>query len=562
MSESLAQTTSATVTPKTKDHDNAQPVHTKPKRPITTPINGKALVPAIDPAQLRAEFSIKAHLHTAEGILDVALMNRKVPADKLADHYSQAATAAAPHLAAVATELAALAQSAPQALNGTFDPSMAHLTSALTKTDQVIRRSHLKSNTALRSLFTEESQLRNALGFEAIDRAIGLEVDAGALANSLVAQTTDGVPVSVLGENEDFAAGIVAELEDYFVGLGNGREETENAIERKIAKPSSLSDRFFQFAIDTTLHYATAGFYSAVRSSVAALGGDSRAAVVAFVDITKLLKPSVLGTAAPKALPGVDYDVKQLFFQTLRDGIQDRAKAFKKAFNKEKLESVDKAILRTVLETLSTQPGLKTSAAREMQLAATAQWMNLRNHIAGAGPASLPSIGLDSATGKPTWQQNFAPLADHAGTSHLSGCLEMEVILDPDYPAEFKRIENVRMIGVEPGLAAMLRGLANPAKLHELKCHKVFRIGHMVGSAKKMIAIQHANDALEVNWASETDRAMIAAVVAKRRYTHGGGDWYGADKTLPPLGEATMMAAVAAIIHQVSDVFSSKDIEI
>jgi hypothetical protein len=51
--------------------------HAKPKHAITTPINGNAPVPAIDPAQLRAEFFIKAHPHTAESILDVALLNRK-----------------------------------------------------------------------------------------------------------------------------------------------------------------------------------------------------------------------------------------------------------------------------------------------------------------------------------------------------------------------------------------------------------------------------------------------------------------------------------------------------
>jgi hypothetical protein len=209
MSEPLAQTTSATATPKTKDHDNAHPAHAKPKHAITTPINGNALVPVIDPAQLRAEFSIKAHLHTAEGILDVALLNRKVPADKLADHYSQAAIAAAPHLAAAATELAALAQSAPQALNGTFEPSMAHLTSALTKTDQVIRRSQLQSNAALRSLFTAESQLRNTLGLKSIDRTSVDEQgakSAGAAPEPIKKGETSAIDPTSADFHEGFAA--------------------------------------------------------------------------------------------------------------------------------------------------------------------------------------------------------------------------------------------------------------------------------------------------------------------------------------------------------------------
>ncbi len=107
-------------------------------------------------------------------------------------------------------------------------------------------------------------------------------------------------------------------------------------------------------------------------------------------------------------------------------------------------EDIDDAVLKAVLAHIE-QTDLVATGIRTTVLAATSRWINLRN--LNSDDAAMFSLFADHV--------RYPALGgDHSfGTSHLAGSLEMEVLLDPDCPSKFVGITDVRLIGVDSGIA-------------------------------------------------------------------------------------------------------------
>ncbi len=447
-------------------------------------------------------------------------------------------------LTATTAKLRQLDRQDTQKLNLTFKVDVINLAEILDNIDAVFQRGNLASTPELRQLRSGEDNLRTVFGLKRISsRTMGREGDARSIATHAIEHVRGGTAVA--NEHADWPNKISIALQRYFDGTAEGIEVTLAALTQPKKSPSSS---VLGTCVNMALNYLSAGFYSSAATALSQLGGVAGNAGKLILSQTQAYASHPPG---PTYLRD-NYDVKAEFARQLNAGYRTSHSHFNSEFNKFALQGIDGAVLKAVLAHIE-QADLVAAGKRTIVLAATSQWINLRNLNSDDAAAFSPFAG----------HVRYPALGgDHSfGTAHLTGSLEMEVLLDPDCPSNFVGITDVRLIGVEPGIARQLKELPVAAKLSELQCAKVFRIGHVASHARKLAAIQHMDGHLELNYASPDDRAMLAAAVQKKSYPQGGNG-YISDKSIVDVSERDIHQQVALVVAQASSHFSTASIKL
>lgn len=493
-------------------------------------------------ADLIAE--IKTDLGKVEQKLNDALGASVKDTQAISKHYSTVAVDATKLLAIATAKLQLLERQDSQKLNVTFKADLARLAEAIDDIDSVFQRKSLASTPELRQLLTAEDNLRSVFGLKHItSRTIGRDGDAKTIAGHAIEQVRgDAVGQT---ENEDWPNKIGVALKRYFDGMEEGVDVTMAALAQpKKSPPSSVLD----LCVTMALNYLSAGFYSSASAVLSQLGG-----IAGTVGKTILSKTQAFASNPPsEANLSDNYDVKAEFSRLLKAGGRTSRSHFESEFNKFAFAGIDPAVLKSVVAHIESAD-LVAAGKRTLIVAATSQWINLRNQNSDDAPTASP---LTLQTTYPTLGS-----AHSLSTAHITGSVEMEVLLDPDCPSKFLGITDVRLVGIEPGIAKLLKELPVSAKLSELQCAKVFRIGHVASHAKKLAAIQHVDGHLELNYASSDDRAMIAAAVQKKTYAHGGLGYVN-DRSTTEVSDSDIYQQVARFVAQASSHFSTASIKV
>lgn len=498
--------------------------------------------------------SVRRLLADATKTVDALLKKESTVADSAA--LDGEATLAAMTIAAAVRQLTQLSRAEQDAVANAHPHEM--LCKALAELDMRKRRHHWASTPALRKLFTAEDDLVQAIGGEH-RHTIGREGDAAQIAQQLQDQVVAAGGQVTGGEvakdakhaapksSMELAYDIKTLLSRYFDGMKDGVDAVKNALHAPDHPDAPEFSRLMTLALAKIVDNATGRMFSSATillQAVADASGSTHGgrAAQGLLTILPGIQKSVnsaihVGNHPPKA---ESYDQKNGFAGLLRERVVNAQTDFIATFSTTELQSLDTPLLEQVQSRVKEMYGL---GKRTIIPVATAEWLNLKNALSDDRPTmgglskgftpEHPKLGSDRSMGQ----------------LKATGSLELEITIDADAPGGLPRLAAARMVGMGNGFVNALRNAStvNDMRVEELDCLQVYRIGHVAQHWQKLIALASPTVPLNINYASRSDRLMIAAARARKHYPHGT-DGYLNDASLTPASDAEMVAYIKGLV--------------